>query len=81
MLESSKGVNALTRRRSWDAAADIELRRRAAANEPVGAIAKAMDRTVDSVRGRANRLRIIVKSSLRPWRPVHPRHRPASPGE
>lgn len=81
MLEHSNHPGTPNRRRPWDAAADLELRRRAAANEPVGAIAKAMDRTVDAVRGRANRLRIVVKSSLRPWRPAHPRQRRASNGE
>lgn len=52
----------------WNEKADAELRRRVAARESVGAIARAMGRTQDAIRGRADQLRITVPSSLRPWR-------------
>jgi hypothetical protein len=58
------------RYRLWTEEEDRELARRAEANEPVTSIARALGRRVDSIRGRANRLGILVKTSVRPWRTI-----------
>ena len=52
----------------WTEEADAELRRRFAARESVATIARAMGRTQDAIRGRADQLRIAVRSSIRSWR-------------
>jgi len=54
--------------RRWLEADDAELRRLVAARVPVAGIARAMGRTVDAVRGRAQVLGIGLTPRLRPWR-------------
>jgi len=54
----------------WSPAADEELRRRAARNQPLVRIARDMGRTIESVRSRAHKLRIAMKSRARPWRTI-----------
>jgi len=65
-----KGKTPNARYRLWTEEEDRELERRARANEPVTSIARALGRRVDSIRGRANRLGILVKTSVRPWRTI-----------
>ncbi|SFR83134.1 hypothetical protein [Sphingomonas jatrophae] len=48
----------------WDEAADAELRSRVEAGELLPAIAKAMGRTQEAVRSRANIMHVPVRSSL-----------------
>lgn len=54
--------------RAWSEDDDGDLRRRIAARQPAGVIAKGMDRTVDAIRGRAAALHVALPSSQRPWR-------------
>lgn len=49
----------------WDEAADNELRRRFAAGELLPDVARAMNRSQEAVRTRANVLHIPVRSSNR----------------
>lgn len=60
----------------WSGADDAELRRRVAANQTIGQIAREMGRTMDAIRGRAAGLRITLRSSQRPWRNFGPRRAP-----
>lgn len=57
----------------WTAEQDEELRRRVIARQTVGQIAREMERTMDAIRGRAAALRIMLRSSARPWRDGVPR--------
>ena len=52
-------------RAAWDEAAENELRRRLAAGEFVPEIARAMGRSQEAIRTRANLLRIPVRFSAR----------------
>lgn len=63
--------------RRWTAELDEELRRRVAAHQTAGQIAREMGRTLDAIRGRADTLRITVRSSVRPWRDGVTRRSPA----
>jgi len=54
----------------WLAEDDDEFRRRVAARQPAGVIARGMGRTVDGIRGRAQQLRITLPSSRQPWRMI-----------
>lgn len=49
----------------WDEAADAELRARFAAGELLPDVARAMNRSQEAVRTRANVLHIPVRSSIR----------------
>jgi hypothetical protein len=48
----------------WDDAADAELKARVAAGEMLPDIARAMGRTQEAVRSRANIMHVPVRSSL-----------------
>lgn len=52
----------------WTEENDAELRKRVAAKQTIGQIAREMSRTMDAIRGRAAALRITLRSSQRPWR-------------
>jgi hypothetical protein len=54
--------------RRWSEEDDAELRRRLATREPIGVVARAMGRTIDGVRGRAQQIRATPAQRLRPWR-------------
>lgn len=49
--------------KAWDEAADEELRRRCEAGELLPTIARAMGRTQEAVRSRANIMKVPVRSS------------------
>jgi hypothetical protein len=57
----------ISHKRRWSEADDAELRRLIEARQPPAAIAKAVGRTQDAVRGRAGKLGLPVPSPLRPW--------------
>jgi hypothetical protein len=52
----------------WSDENDEDLRRRIAARQQIGDIARAMKRTVDGIRGRAATLRLRLPGRNRPWR-------------
>ncbi|WP_462207737.1 hypothetical protein [Sphingomonas citri] len=54
--------------RRWSEEDDAELRRRLATREPIGVVARAMGRTIDGVRGRAQQIGASPAQRLRPWR-------------
>lgn len=54
----------------WDDAADAELRKRFAAGELLPDVARAMNRSQEAVRTRANVLGVPVRSSARRGAPV-----------
>lgn len=54
--------------RPWSVEDDETLRTMVAARRPTSAIASALGRTVDAVRGRAQTLRVPLTLRLRPWR-------------
>jgi hypothetical protein len=54
----------------WDETADAELRKRFAAGELLPAVARAMNRSQEAVRTRANVLGVPVRSSTRRGAPV-----------
>ena len=57
--------------RAWSAEDDASLRAGIAAKQQTPDIARALGRTVDAVRGRAQVLGLRLTSRLRPWR-VYP---------
>jgi hypothetical protein len=54
--------------RRWSDENDDDLRQRIAARQQIGDIARAMNRTVDGIRGRAATLRLRLPGRNRPWR-------------
>lgn len=54
--------------RRWTADDDAELRRRLADRQRTTEIARAMGRTVDAIRGRAQALGLRLNPSNRPWK-------------
>jgi hypothetical protein len=54
--------------RAWSAEDDAALRAGIAAKQQTPDIARALGRTVDAVRGRAQVLRLRLTPRLRPWR-------------
>ncbi|MBJ6121960.1 hypothetical protein [Sphingomonas mollis] len=54
--------------RRWSEDDDVELRRRIASRQPIGDIARGLNRTVDGIRGRAATLRLRLPGRNRPWR-------------
>lgn len=55
-------------RRPWTSEEDEELRTRLTDRQQLAAIARSMGRTLEAVRARAQALRLVSGSSLRPWR-------------
>jgi len=53
--------------RPWTEEQDAELRRRLDARQQAAEIARALGRTVDAVRGRAQVLRLTLTARYRPW--------------
>lgn len=66
MLKEAKPNNG----RRWDDEADAELTQRVAAGEFLPGMAKAMGRTQEALRSRANILGLPVRSSAQPRRAV-----------
>jgi hypothetical protein len=56
----------------WDEEADAELRRRFAAGELLPDVARAMNRSQEAVRTRANVLQVPVRSTIRAARTAAP---------
>lgn len=56
------------RSRPWTEAEDAELRARLGARQQPAEIARALGRTVDAIRGRAQMLDLTLPSRTRPWR-------------
>ena len=54
--------------RPWTEEQDAELRRRLDARQQAAEIARALGRTVDAVRGRAQVLRLTLTARNRPWK-------------
>jgi hypothetical protein len=65
------------RGRKWSPEDDENLRVLIARRQTVAAMARALGRTIDAVRGRASALGLQLPSPLRPWRPGVARRSPS----